>query len=102
MKDGFLSRNIVVPLKNIFSRFPMAALFSLGFFVFWSYYIFVKETPESAAFYFSLTMLFGFFLSLSIELLREKYKNNAVAWLYLAMGADLGIFYYFKNSFSGL
>ena len=100
MKDGFLSRNIVVPLKNIFSRFPMAALFSLGFFAFWSYYIFVKETPESAAFYFSLTMLFGFFLSLSIELLREKYKNNAVAWLYLAMGAYLGIFYYFNYSTS--
>lgn len=100
MKDGFLSRNIVVPLKNIFSRFPMAALFSLGFFAFWSYYIFIEETPESAAFYFSLTMLFGFFLSLSIELLREKYKNNAVAWLYLAMGAYLGIFYYFNYNTS--
>ena len=100
MKDGFLSRNIVVPLKNIFSRFPMAALFSLGFFAFWSYYIFVEETPEPAEFYFSLTMLFGFFLSLSIELLREKYKNNAVAWLYLAMGAYLGIFYYFNYNTS--
>jgi len=100
MKHGFFSRNVAVPLKNIFSRFPMAAIFSLGFFAFWSYYIFVEETPEPAEFYFSLTMLFGFFLSLSIELLCEKYKNNAVVWLYLAMGAYLGIFYYFNYNTS--